>query len=119
MIVGSSSLPPSCCAAADAVPGRLCLPTLPLPPLFMQRAVAERTGGGRSALRCRGFRRAAHRGRPGRHSQCATTRPLSPAEQRRNIATELSAGFPFSVTHTAALAELLAGPARPGFQRRG
>ncbi len=106
-------------AAADAVPVVVCLPTLPLPPLFMQRP--SHSGPEEVALRSAVAGFAGRLTEGGRVDILSAQRLdlLSPAEQRRNIATELSAGFPFSVTHTAALAELLAGLLVPSIPKKG
>jgi FkbH-like protein len=92
-----------------------CPPTLPLPPLFPQRP--EQSGA--QELRIRGAV-AAFAGRLARHPGvrvCSgqSLDELSPPADRRDVQTELTAGFPYSLHHASAITELLtrliAGPA--------
>lgn len=106
-------------AAAEEVPVVVGLPSLPLPTLFMQRP--SQSGPEEIALRSAvaGFARRVTEG--GRVDVLSSQQLdlVSPAEQRRNITTELNAGFPFSVPHAAAFAEQLAGLLVPSIPKKG
>ena len=106
-------------AAADVVPVVVCLPSLPLPPLFMQRPA--HSGPEEVALRAAVADFARRLTEDCRIDILSAQRLdlVSPAAQRRNIATELNAGFPYSVSHTAVLAELLAGVLVPSIPKKG
>ncbi|MGA2009338.1 MAG: HAD-IIIC family phosphatase [Solirubrobacteraceae bacterium] len=93
-----------------------CLPSLPLPPLFPH--APEQSGADelrlRSAVAAFGARIARHDG----VVVCSSQRldQWSPPAARRDLATELIAGFPYTVAHAShvavQLAALIASPAR-------
>jgi FkbH-like protein len=105
--------------AAERLPVALCLPTLPLPPfahtpghlasaveLDLRRAVAQFAV---VLVECPGVRLV--------RSQRLDQR--SPADQRRDVNSELGAGFPYSTTHADAVADLLAALMSPAPPKKG
>jgi FkbH-like protein len=105
--------------SAESVPVIACLPTLPLPPLFLQRP--EESGAHELQLRLTLASFAAMLARrPGiRLLSAQTLDHLSPASERRDLRSEIVIGFPYSLDHASALGALLASVIQNPAPKRG
>jgi FkbH-like protein len=95
--------------AADSVPTYISLPTLPLPPLF---ATTRRQASAYELRLRQSIGRFAASLAQHARIQIINGQELdemSPLATRFDIQSELSAGFPYQLTHASAIAELLAG----------
>lgn len=105
--------------AAKRRPVALCLPTLPLPPF------AHTPGHMASAAEL--HVREAVAGFAARVAECPGVRLVnlqrldqrSPPGERRDVNSELAAGFPYTTTHADAVADLLAASISPAPPKKG
>ena len=93
---------------AASVPVCVCFPTLPLPPLFVERP--EKSGAHELELReivadlassaggANGVRVASHQ----------KLEEISPSPERHDIASDIATGFPWTLAHASRVAELMA-----------
>lgn len=93
---------------AAAVPACVCFPTLPLPPLFIDRP--ERAGEPELKLRetVAALASSAANERGIRVVNPQWLEEISPPGGRFDIGTEIAAGFPWTINHASCVAELLA-----------
>jgi FkbH-like protein len=106
-------------SAADYAPVVCCPPTLHLPPLFGQRP--EQSGAAELVLRSAAAGFAARLARDDRIRVCSLQEldQRSPMPGRRDLKTELTTGFPYSLNHADAVAQLLATLISPPAPKKG
>jgi FkbH-like protein len=105
--------------AADSIPTYISLPTLSLPPLFA--TPSQQASRYELQLRLSVNRLAAALATHPRIRIASTQRldEMSPLASRFDIQSELSAGFPYHLTHASAIAELLAALIRNSGPKKG
>ena len=94
--------------AADCVPTYVCMPTLPLPPLFP--TPTEQASGFELQLRqtAAGLATSISDERSLRVLNAQQLDELSPPHARLDVQSELTTGFPYTLAHSSAIGELLA-----------
>jgi FkbH-like protein len=105
--------------AAASIPTYISLPTLPFPPLFTTPGQQE--SAYQAQLRLSASRLASTLASHFRIRILSPQRldEISPAATRFDIQSELSAGFPYSLSHASAIAELLAALIRTPAPKKG
>jgi len=105
--------------AVQVAPVAVSIPTLPLPPLF--HTPGWQAGAAECALRERMGALAARLAQESgiRIVSAQRLEMLSPLRERLDVRSELSAGFPYTLTHAEALASLLAPLVHPPQPKKG
>jgi FkbH-like protein len=104
---------------AKRVPLRVCLPTLPLPPVSY--FPGARSSSFDLDLRAKMLELGAH---AAESPNVALVNPqrldrISPLDQRRDIASDLSNGFPYTLGHASAVGRILAELVVPAVPKKG
>ena len=101
------------------IPACVCLPTLPLPPLFT--TPARQAGDYELQLRqlVASFAASISRDASIRVLNSQRLDELSPAQARLDVQTDLMAGFPYKLPHASAIAELLAALIQNATPKKG
>ena len=105
--------------ASRSKPVICCLPTLPLPPLFPHRS--DESGPCELRLRRAASLLAASLSAHSGIRVCSAQRldEISPMALRRDLRTEFSSGFPYSLAHASALSETLSHLIYPTTAKKG
>ena len=102
---------------AGRIPVAVCLPTLPLPPVSMQRAQADVW---QTRLRAAVEQFALDAALAGcRMVSRERLDSVSPSIERLDVRADLATGFPFKTPHASAVAELLASLIAPRVPKKG
>jgi FkbH-like protein len=105
--------------ASASIPTYVCLPTLPLPPLFV--TPTYQAGGYELQLRqsVASFAESVSRESSVRILNAQLLAELSPPSARLDVRSELTAGFPYRLPHASVIAELLATLAQNPTPKKG